>query len=178
MNTNKIGPAVALAVLLGLSGAMIATAQNLEDGAAPGGTTTTTEAPIQVRHARDGDGDGRRHGRGDRMGGEMFRALFTEADANADGSVTAAELAALRAAKVTAADINADGALTLAEFQTVWADLMQQKTVDAFQHVDADGDGTITPAEMDTLQTNALDRMDRNGDGMLNADDRGRGDRG
>ncbi|MCU0801319.1 MAG: EF-hand domain-containing protein [Rhodobacteraceae bacterium] len=177
MTTNKIIPVAALAVLMGLSGAMIATAQNLEENAA--NTTTTAEAPIQVRHARD-DGE-RRHGRGERggpMGGEMFRAMFTEADTNSDGSVSAEELTALRDAKVALGDTNADGALTLAEFQTIWQVMMQPQTVDAFQHVDADGDGTITAAELDALVTNALDRMDRNGDGLINQDDRRRGDRG
>ncbi|MGL5009340.1 MAG: EF-hand domain-containing protein [Paracoccaceae bacterium] len=179
MNTNKIAPVVALAVLLGLSGAMIATAQNLEDAATADGTTAPG-APIEVRHARDGDGD-HRGGRGERgghMGGEMFRTLFTEADTNADGSVSVEELTVLRNAKVAVGDANADGALTLAEFQTVWASLMQPQTVDAFQHVDADGDGTITPAELEALQTNVIDRMDRNGDGVLSEADRGRGDRG
>jgi hypothetical protein len=164
MTMNKIAPVVALAVLMGLSGAMIATAQGLEAQA------TEEVVPVQVRH---GDRDG--GGRGHRGGGEMFRAIFAEADANSDGSVTAEELAALRTAKVAAADANADGNLSLEEFQTVWLEAMQPRMVDAFQHGDADGDGSITSAEVDDLVANLMERMDRNGDGAISADDRRRG---
>ncbi len=167
--TNKIAPVIALAVLMGLSGAMIATAQGLE---APAASATEEVTPVQLRHGdRDGPGRGHRGG----MGGEAFRALFTEADANADGSVTAEELAALRTAKVSAADSNGDGNLTLDEFQTVWLGLMNPQMVDAFQKVDADGDATVTAAELDEMVAGAMARMDRNGDGAISADDRGRG---
>jgi hypothetical protein len=33
----------------------------------------------------------------------------------------------------------------------------------------------ITAAELDAMVAHALDRMDRNGDGVINEDDRGRG---
>jgi EF hand len=167
--TNKIVPVVALAVLMGLSGAMIATAQGLE---APAATATADVTPVQYRDRGD-EGRGHRGG----MGGEAFRALFTEADANGDGSVTAEELAALRTAKVSAADANADGNLTLDEFQTIWLEMMKPRMVDAFQKVDADGDAVITAAELDDLVAGAIDRMDRNGDGVISADDRGRRER-
>jgi EF hand len=165
--TNKIVPVVALAVLMGLSGAMIATAQGLEAQS----TTATTDEVITPVHARRGD---REHGPRGEGGHAMFRTMFTAADADADGSVTAEELAAFRAAKVAAADANADGALSLDEFQTVWLEAMQPRMVDAFQHLDADGDASITAAEVDDLVANVMDRMDRNGDGVINADDRGR----
>lgn len=166
--TNKIVPAVAIAVLMGLSGAMIATAQGLET---PEAAVTTDDATATPVLARRGDRD--HHGGRGEGGREMFRAMFTEADADADGSVTAEELAAFRASKVTAADANADGALSLDEFQTVWLEAMQPRMVDAFQRLDADGDASITAAEVDDLVTNVMDRMDRNGDGVINADDRG-----
>ena len=49
--TNKIAPVIALAVLMGLSGAMIATAQGLEAPA----VAATTEDAITPVHARRGD---------------------------------------------------------------------------------------------------------------------------
>jgi Ca2+-binding EF-hand superfamily protein len=162
--TNKIAPVIALAVLMGLSGAMIATAQGLEAEA-----TEETVTPVQVRHG-DRDGEGRGH-----RGGEMLRELFGAADTNGDQSVTAEELAALRTARLAAADANADGSLTLDEFQTVWLELMNPRMVDAFQNVDADGDAVITVAELEELEAKMMDRMDRNGDGAINRDDRGRG---
>ena len=171
--TNKILPAVAIAVLMGLSGAMIATAQGLET---PAAGATETVVPVQMRHGARDHGDRDHGGRGERGGmmrGEMFRALFTAADADADGSVTAEELAALRTAKVGAADTNADGALTLQEFQTLWLEAMRPRLVDAFQHVDADADASITAAEVDALTANLMARIDSNGDGAISADDRG-----
>jgi hypothetical protein len=175
--TNKIVPMVALAVLMGLSGAMIATAQGLEDQAVLADDAAVTPVHFRQRD-RDHGGEGRGH-RGGMMGGEMFRTLFTEADADADGSVTADELAALRAAKVGAADANTDGALSLEEFQTLWLDAMQPRMVDAFQHVDADGDASITAVEVDDVVANLIARLDGNGDGVISAEDRrGRGGRG
>ncbi|MGL4320845.1 MAG: hypothetical protein ACRCS3_08280 [Paracoccaceae bacterium] len=172
--TNKIVPAVALAVLMGLSGAMIATAQGLESPATASTTDETTPMPVRA-HRGDRDHHG---GRGE-GGREMFRAMFAEVDGDGDGAVTSEELAAFRAAKVAAADANADGALSLDEFQTVWLEAMQPRMVNAFQHVDADGDATITAAEVDDLVANVMDRMDRNGDGAISADDRsGRGGHG
>jgi EF hand len=168
--TNKIAPVVALAVLLGLSGAMIATAQGLD---APATATTAQEATVTPVHARRGDREhGPRGERGGMMGGEMFQSLFAEADTDGDGAVSAEELAALRTAKVGAADANSDGALSLEEFQTLWLAAMQPRVVDAFQHVDADGDATITAAEVDALVSNLIERLDRNGDGLINKDDR------
>jgi EF hand len=172
--TNKLAPVVALAVLMGLSGAMIATAQGLE---APATTATADDATVTPVRARQRDGEHGPRGERGEHGREMFRAIFTEADTNADGSVSAEELAALRAAKVAAADANADGALTLQEFEVLWLEAMQPRLVDAFQHVDADGDASITPAEVDAMVANLIDKMDRNGDGVINAEDRGRGNR-
>lgn len=171
MSTNKLFPVAALAVLMGLSGAMIATAQGLQDPAVAT-TQADTVTPVQFRHG-DHDGEGRGHRGG--PGGELFRTLFTQADANGDGSVTAEELAALRTAKVAAADANADGNLTLEEFQKIWLELMNPRMVDAFQRLDADGDATITVAELDAMVADAMERMDRNGDGAISADDRGHG---
>jgi Ca2+-binding EF-hand superfamily protein len=55
--------------------------------------------------------------------------------------------------------------------------MMKPRMVDAFQKVDADGDAVITAAELDDLVAGAIDRMDRNGDGVISADDRGRRER-
>ena len=187
--TSKILPAVVIATLMGLSGAMIATAQGLEAPATTTADETVTETPVRMRHGERGQGDHGHgdhghgdHGRGDRehggrggmMGGDMLRTLFTEADANADKSVSAEELASLRAAKIGAADVNVDGALSLEEFQTLWLEAMQPRVIDAFQHLDADGDASITAAEVDDLVANVMERADRNGDGVINTDDRGR----
>ena len=169
--TNKIVPVIAIAVLMGLSGAMIATAQGLEAPATAVTTDDTTITPVRMRHGDREHGPRGEHG--GMMGGEMMKSLFTAADADADGSITTEELAALRTAKVGGADTNADGALSLAEFQVLWTEAMQPRIVDAFQNVDADGDASITAAEVDDLMANLIERMDRNGDGAISTADRG-----
>jgi hypothetical protein len=55
---------------------------------------------------------------------------------------------AARASAFAAADANGDGALSPAEFAT-FRQLMEQHRADKmFQHLDADGNGTVTLAEL------------------------------
>ncbi|SEM80529.1 EF-hand domain-containing protein [Palleronia pelagia] len=48
-------------------------------------------------------------------------------------------------------DANDDGALSLDEFAGWHAAMMRERTVDRFQHLDSDGDGTVTPDEVDNF---------------------------
>lgn len=45
-------------------------------------------------------------------------------------------------------DADGDGNLALAEFEALHAAMVREKTVDKFQHLDADGNGKVTPDEM------------------------------
>ena len=51
-------------------------------------------------------------------------------------------------AKLNEFDANNDGVLSLVEFETLHAAMIRETTVDRFQHLDADGDGAITEAEI------------------------------
>lgn len=53
------------------------------------------------------------------------------------------------AAKMQEFDANDDGALSLEEFEDLHMMAMRDRMVDRFQHLDADGDGQITPTEID-----------------------------
>ena len=51
-------------------------------------------------------------------------------------------------AKLNEFDANNDGVLSLVEFEALHAAMIRETTVDRFQHLDADGDGAITEAEI------------------------------
>ena len=54
---------------------------------------------------------------------------------------------------------------------------MRERVVDAFQDHDDDGNGQVTAEEFNERYAGLVERFDRNGDGQLNQDDRGRGRR-
>lgn len=105
----------------------------------------------------------------------MMMPILREADANDDGAITQAEIDAWVDSKVAAADADGDGNLSLAEFEAVWLSVTRPRMVDAFQALDEDGDATVTAAEVDERVGGIVARMDRNDDGQLDRDDRGRG---
>ena len=136
------------------------------------------------RHGGEGRHWGKHHGGRHGMGGHgmggrggMFRAVFMQIDADKDGKITQAEIDAFRDAKVSGADTSGDGALSIEEFDTIYREMTRSRMVDAFQRLDDDGDGQISKAEMDTRFGNVVKFMDRNGDGALSMEDRGRGRR-
>ena len=65
-------------------------------------------------------------------------------------------------------DSNADGNLSLDEFKALHAAMTAESTVDQFQHLDADGDGQITKAEMGALsQRMQMRGMKHHGNKMM-----------
>ena len=104
------------------------------------------------------------------QGGPMH--FFTEADANKDGKVDAAEMTAFRDKMF--ADANSDGkdGVTIQEFEPWFWNQHREMMVRAFQHLDADGDGQVSKAEADAASEQMLNRFDRNDDGVLSSDDR------
>lgn len=114
---------------------------------------------------------GKHKSRGGKRGGQI-KALFKNADLNKDGSLTQEEIDTYRATQVANADANGDGNVSLAEFETIWLVQTKNKMIRTFQRLDSDADGSITKAEQDEPFANIVERMDRNGDGVLNKDDR------
>ncbi|MSU89526.1 hypothetical protein GE300_07845 [Rhodobacteraceae bacterium 2CG4] len=124
----------------------------------------------RMAHARQDGGHGMRGDRGAR--GAMMMARFAEQfDTDADGNITQQEIDAARAAQLAEFDADGDGALTLQEYEALWLDAMRERMVDRFQAHDDDGDGSVTAEEFGEEFAGIVARRDRNGDGVLNADD-------
>lgn len=191
MKRTDLIPALALVGAITLSGTMVATAQNLP------ATGDAPQAGVKIqpihgegkggfwRNRHDDDDDdhrrfdrsrfGGREGHGD--GAQMMLKLFAQIDADDNGEVTQAEIDAYRSAQISGADASGDGNLSIEEFDTLYRAFTRERMVDAFQRLDDDGDGQITPAELDLRLDGVVERMDRNGDGVLTIQDR-RGRRG
>ncbi len=147
----------ALASVLALAAAIPATAQSQNDRGSNARDDRSGAREHMIRHRRDG---------------QRIQAFAEEYDTDGDGSITQAEIDAVRADRLAAFDADGDGQLTLDEYQALWLDAMRTRMVDRFQAHDDDGDGLITNAEFNEEFANLVDRRDRNGDGVLNADDR------
>lgn len=170
MRKSKIIP-VALATVFAVTTAGAAFAQG-----GPGhGKRHAEDGNMKVAgyHHKDGHkGKKGRHGpRGGRGGERGIYRLIETFDADGNGSVTQEEVLTVRQTKLNEFDANNDGSLDLSEYEALWLDAMRERMVDRFQAHDDDGDGSVTVEEFNEEFANVIDRRDRNGDGMLNADD-------
>ena len=88
-------------------------------------------------------------------------------DTDGDGKVSVDEIAAEHKRLLGAADINADGKLSVAEFRRRgrWFQALGATTL--FDLMDADGDQTLTLAEIQAPAQRWLTRHDRNGDDAI-----------
>lgn len=110
-----------------------------------------------------------------RMGPQMgMMQLFEEADADGDGALTREELDGFRGEVVSDADASGDGNIDLEEFEAIYLRFTRERMVDLFQELDADGDGWVTTEELDARFGGLVARFDRNDDGQLSIEDRGR----
>ncbi len=118
-----------------------------------------------------------------RQGGKMghhgkrmhMAERLAEFDTNEDGKLTKEEISAGREAHFRAADANQDGSLTQAEMKA-FKDAMreakrQERENERFIKVDVDGSGGLSLEEFLAARPDNFDRMDRNDDGFLSAED-------
>jgi Ca2+-binding EF-hand superfamily protein len=90
---------------------------------------------------------------------------FQRLDADADGTVTTAEVVAHKTALFTEADANADGLLN-AEEREAMRNAVRERMNEQRVPFDTDGDGNLSLAEF--TSANALfDHADSNGDGSI-----------
>jgi len=153
-----------MAVTLTLSGTAIATAQNVPLASSEILAVETVGLPEMLIQA---DHRGGERGRNSRV--LSLGALLNDVDG--DGTITADEIDLARSALIAGADANGKGDISLEEYQTIFVELMRDRMVDGFQDLDANGSSEITTDEVDAAIARIMNRMDRNDDGVLNADD-------
>ena len=121
-----------------------------------------------------GGGSGMMGGMSGMMGGmsemrgmmqRMHDRMNQMMDVDGDGKVTPDELRTRMQAALKENDTNGDGNLSLDEFEALHSAMMREMTVDRFQHLDADGDGAITPEEM-MAPADKMERMQKMRGGM------------
>ncbi|MEO1703764.1 MAG: calcium-binding protein [Pseudomonadota bacterium] len=114
--------------------------------------------------------------RGPRGGGE--RASFSELDANGDGEVTMAEMAAHAAARFAEADTNGDGSLSSAEMIAARmngnADRLERRISRFIERADDNGNGTLELGEIgpsEERQQARFERLDTDGSGGISEEE-------
>lgn len=140
-----------------------------------GGHERGDHGEMRMAHAGGGHDRGQGfpgmgHGGAGGAGGAMNQVM-ERYDTDGDGALTVEEITAARSAQLGEFDADGDGSLSLEEYQALWLDAMHERMVDRFQQHDADGDGAVTQEEFARDFSRMVERRDRNGDGMLNADD-------
>ncbi|WP_417669415.1 EF-hand domain-containing protein [Roseibium sp.] len=105
--------------------------------------------------------------KGGKFGRKGAKRLLGQFDLNEDGVITQAEIDEAVAARFAEADSNSDGHVDLTEFKFGFAERTKDMQVRAFQRLDADGDGTVTIDEFNTMSDRMFSRLDRDGNGEL-----------
>lgn len=107
-------------------------------------------------------------------GGERMMFDFAAMDANGDGQVTQAEIAAQRSAKIAAMDTDKDGNLSEAELlaghEARKEERQAQMAKRMVARMDANKDGVVSLAEMTPNEDRGVKmfkRMDADGDGAI-----------
>lgn len=127
-------------------------------------------AVLAMGVAQAGGGHGGHYG-GHQGGMQMLK----QADANGDGQTTLAEAQAKVLERATAIDANKDGAITAAELQAHREQMRAERRAARLAAMDADKNGAVSVEEFAAVHSERLARFDRNGDGILDADDHPRG---
>lgn len=108
------------------------------------------------------------------MGGGLFNPEnFDQIDTDKDGKLSKAEMEAHRAARFAASDTNKDGKLSVDELTAAHgkraAERAEKGAGKMLEHLDKDGDGALSLAEMATPKRGEkmFARIDQDGDDML-----------
>lgn len=98
-------------------------------------------------------------------------ALLAAADADRDGTLSAAELRIDRERQVTRFDGDRDGRLSPDEYAAWWLEAAKPRLERLFRADDGNKDGAVTLDELVERSNLMLHRRDRDGDGLLSADE-------
>ena len=104
-------------------------------------------------------------------------------DTNGDGKITLVEINADQARMFTALDVDGDKSMAVDEIRRRGRSLLIFRTTTLFDLLDANGDGTLSVAEVQAPSKRWFKRYDKNGDGVMEANEipkrrRHRGGRG
>ncbi len=121
---------------------------------------------VGTRSFADGHGMGPEGGHG-RWGHWMVE----EMDADKDGKVTQAEIAAFEAARAAEIDADHDGKITADEIRAFREKERAKREAAELARMDSNGDGSVSVQEYEAAQTWRLARMDHNSDGTIDEQD-------
>lgn len=114
--------------------------------------------------------------------GKGSQAKFDKHDTNSDGKISREEFDAHRGSMFSKADADGNGALSAKEMERLHelrhAERRAAMHARMMSHLDTDGDGQVSQAELDAMAAKRFSRMDANGDGSLTPDEMRRGHHG
>ncbi|MEM9107046.1 MAG: calcium-binding protein, partial [Pseudomonadota bacterium] len=126
-------------------------------------SNTSSGKPVaEKRMAHAGGHHGKRKHRGNRS---MTRA-FERYDVNKDGVITQEEVEAVIEERFNSF-AGENGVITLDDFRAAWLENSRRPMVRAFQRMDRDGDGQISAEELEFASDTRFNRLDRDGNGEL-----------
>jgi Ca2+-binding EF-hand superfamily protein len=134
-------------------------------GAGLAALLATTAGVALAQGAQDGMMQG--------MRGDGPMAMFEEFDADGNGSVTAAEIEAHRAARFAELDADGNGQVSRQEFMDHAAARAGERAGTMFDRLDADGDGTLSRDAIEAGRgpgpdaARMIERFDADGDGAV-----------
>jgi hypothetical protein len=97
---------------------------------------------------------------------------FGAIDADGDKAVTQAEIEAAASARFVAIDVNRDGQITIEEIRSYRERQRTERQAARLARLDSNSDGRISQDEFVAARAERLMKFDRNGDGVLDANDR------
>lgn len=96
---------------------------------------------------------------------------FRKLDADANGSVTAAEIAPRAAKRFLRLDADGDGAVTAAEIDATLTRALERRRDRIMAYLDQDKDGRVTRAELDGFVEQLVSRADSDRNGGVSLDE-------
>jgi len=107
---------------------------------------------------------------GEAPGTNRFLQTF---DSNNDGKVTQEEIDKVKSDLFAKYDSDGNGVLSLEEWQALRLDRMKDRISQRFNRHDSNGDGAISLDEFMAQSRHMMDRMDENGDHMIDQSEMG-----